>query len=507
VFVDFANAQFVDPNTNYNFSWAPTGVMDSTAIDYARKDDIVDDTVIYYNIEHPLYPQCSFTDTIDLNVGGVQIDSFNVVNPQCYNEAVPSGQVNFFWSQNISSPITTLFKNGQFFASNFGATSFAGLPADTYQIAIRDARCFDTLDFVITAADTLFIDTSNLVLDICQTSPTDQIAGVINGIAPYTYYWDGIDTDTLSLQSNTDTTITIYAIDDVGCSSDSVDVTFVLPDPLSIEQFDTTVCTGVQLPIPAIVSGGTGNYRYAWNTGDSTAAVIVTATQGEIYSVTVSDGCMLPASMTANIDYLVAPDVDIIRSFPDSNNLPNLTTSYDENEVIRIYSGDKIVFQPSEKPGTYSYFWDMWHNGTQDDANEGWPLISNPGDVDAESPYRIEGDYQVMLITTTEDGCVDTSYAWHTVLLQPDPPNVFTPNGDGVNDRFFIPGGEGIRDFKLVIYNRWGRQVFETNDGSEAGGWDGAGHKDGVYYYIATGDRRGESYQEQGTITLTGSGN
>ncbi len=508
VLVDFANAMFVDSNTNYNYSWAPAGVMDSTSIDYARKDDIVDDTVIFYNIEHPLYPQCSFTDTIDLNVGGVQIDSFNVINPLCYNEAVPSGEVNFFWSQNISSPITTLFRNGQFYASNFGATNFGGLPADTYQIAIRDSRCFDTLDFVITAADTLFIDTSNLVLDICQTSPTEQIASVINGIAPYTYYWDGTNSDTLSLQSNTDTTITIYAIDDVGCSSDSVDVTFVLPDPLSIEQFDTTVCEGVNLPIVARVTGGTGNYVYDWNTGDSSAIIIVEATQGEIYSVTVADGCMEPASMTANIDYLFAPEVGIIRSFTDSNNTD--VTEPDNDILVQGYTPFNILFQPSVSDPAYTYFWDMWNNGNSDDTPYGWPVLSQPGDVDASFSYEKEGTYEVMLITTTEDGCIDTTYAIHEVKFRGAPPNVFTPNGDGINDYFYIPGSEAIRDFKLQIYNRWGRLVFETNNANNpqnGGGWDGAGHQDGVYYFIATGKRgTGEAYLEKGTITLTGSG-
>lgn len=48
---------------------------------------------------------------------------------------------------------------------------------------------------------------------------------------------------------------------------------------------------------------------------------------------------------------------------------------------------------------------------------------------------------------------------------------MFTPNGDGVNDTF-MPKGVGIIKFTLQIFDRWGHQVFKTNDITEM--WDGA---------------------------------
>jgi gliding motility-associated-like protein len=64
-------------------------------------------------------------------------------------------------------------------------------------------------------------------------------------------------------------------------------------------------------------------------------------------------------------------------------------------------------------------------------------------------------------------------------------PNMFTPNGDGVNDVFFIrnlPEGS-----KLVITNRWGNQVFQSASypvsATDTGLWDGGNESDGVYYY------------------------
>lgn len=60
-------------------------------------------------------------------------------------------------------------------------------------------------------------------------------------------------------------------------------------------------------------------------------------------------------------------------------------------------------------------------------------------------------------------------------------PNVFTPNGDGVNDYFFIKGSDQIPS-SVSIYNRWGIKVFESNDYHND--WDGENLPDGVYYYV-----------------------
>lgn len=61
-------------------------------------------------------------------------------------------------------------------------------------------------------------------------------------------------------------------------------------------------------------------------------------------------------------------------------------------------------------------------------------------------------------------------------------PNIITPNGDNYNDRFVIKGLEYYPGSTIVIYNRWGKKVFETN--SYHGEWDAADDPDGVFYYI-----------------------
>ena len=61
-------------------------------------------------------------------------------------------------------------------------------------------------------------------------------------------------------------------------------------------------------------------------------------------------------------------------------------------------------------------------------------------------------------------------------------PNIFTPNGDGVNDIFFIRNLP--TDAALIITNRWGKEVFRS--GSYQNDWGGGDTADGVYYYKLT---------------------
>jgi gliding motility-associated-like protein len=66
-------------------------------------------------------------------------------------------------------------------------------------------------------------------------------------------------------------------------------------------------------------------------------------------------------------------------------------------------------------------------------------------------------------------------------------PNVFTPNEDGLNDKFMVATDTDLQRFNLTIYNRWGEKTFETTNIQS--GWDGTGRNgdlsnSGVYFYI-----------------------
>ena len=60
-------------------------------------------------------------------------------------------------------------------------------------------------------------------------------------------------------------------------------------------------------------------------------------------------------------------------------------------------------------------------------------------------------------------------------------PNVFTPNGDGLNDKLVFAGIDHSAAYNLKIFNRWGGSVFETNNSEES--WDGGTSDDGTYFY------------------------
>jgi gliding motility-associated-like protein len=84
-------------------------------------------------------------------------------------------------------------------------------------------------------------------------------------------------------------------------------------------------------------------------------------------------------------------------------------------------------------------------------------------------------------------------------------PNVFTPNGDGINDEI-KPVLLGIDKFVCFkVYNRWGNLVFETRDREK--GWDGefrgAGQGTETFQYLVEGyDRNGKLVRKTGMITL-----
>ena len=84
-------------------------------------------------------------------------------------------------------------------------------------------------------------------------------------------------------------------------------------------------------------------------------------------------------------------------------------------------------------------------------------------------------------------------------------PNVFTPNGDGINDVFKPVIMSNIKKTKLLVYNRWGQQIFETENIKK--GWDGktSGESvsDGTYFWIVTyTDINDEELIKKGNLSI-----
>lgn len=211
-------------------------------------------------------------------------------------------------------------------------------------------------------------------------------------------------------------------------------------------------------------SGAPAGSTYVWNTpagttitsgqGTNTISVDWGSLSGPVIVVdTNSVGCFsdpVSCTVTANVSPLAAFD----------------TAS----------SGFTYNFSDVSTGSVTSWSWDFG------DGNSS--AIPNPSHT-----YTGNG-LQTVCLTASNNGCVDTTCMVINVdaLEFINIPNVFTPDGDGVNDFFYI-NSSGMQEFKLEIYDRWGIKLFSTETPGEK--WDGRTTSgieavDGTYYFILT---------------------
>lgn len=125
--------------------------------------------------------------------------------------------------------------------------------------------------------------------------------------------------------------------------------------------------------------------------------------------------------------------------------------------------------------------------------------------------YENPGRYRVQMVAINSAGnrCQDTMDSQYVNVIASlvNVPNVFTPNGDGIND-IFRAQCFSVESFQGVILNRWGRKIYEWND--PTGGWNGRINgkyaSPGTYYYIITARGREKSnppkYVRKGALLL-----
>jgi len=103
------------------------------------------------------------------------------------------------------------------------------------------------------------------------------------------------------------------------------------------------------------------------------------------------------------------------------------------------------------------------------------------------NPICTPGDDVLYKLIVKDDlGCASTGDVWVKVLKQPEIPNVFTPNGDGTNDRWQIKNLAAYADCIVDIFNRYGQLVYHSVGYTDE--WDGTSKGKqlpaGTYYYI-----------------------
>jgi len=109
------------------------------------------------------------------------------------------------------------------------------------------------------------------------------------------------------------------------------------------------------------------------------------------------------------------------------------------------------------------------------------------------------------VVVESEDGCIDSSSIYVLFIPAIKPQKGFSPNGDGVNDYWFIKYIDNFKLNEVVVFNRWGVKVYEQkgyNNNDPDRRWDGKskGGKDlpsGTYYYVI-------KLNDQGFAPITG---
>ncbi len=330
---------------------------------------------------------------------------------------------------------------------------------------------FDTASFSVTIRATPVVTLTSTALNdtICEI---DKITFTANppGYANYKFYQNGSLVQDFSTNTYLTTfpilksgdTITVVATSAQGCVSavSNPKVTFIAGIPeVSISLDSSELCIGESANLSA--SGGDS---YLWQpTGDTASSLHVTPTQTTVYVVTTTkNGCTsIPASRTVFVDtVLVDPGVGLAD--------PNETPCVDVG--VELSAAEGLQFE-----------WTYPQGIMVDD-----PTLKNP-----TFTFEAEGSYDFVVVITNLF-CFDTASTSIEVDrclndLRAPVPEVFTPNGDGVNDTWIVPDIDYFTGNSVTIVNQWNTVVFrEDNYLNTWKGEDKQGNPlpNGTYAYI-----------------------
>jgi gliding motility-associated-like protein len=367
---------------------------------------------------------------------------------------------------------------------------------------------------------------------LCPGQSTVLSAGT--GFESFT--WSNGDT-TSSISVNQAGTYWLSTTDSHGCyASDTVQLgIFSMVSPNLVN--DTLLCSGISL----VLDAGTGFVDYTWNTSAHTSSIIVTSTG--IYSLTVTDvnGCMaVDSSIVTFMPTLVVsifpPEVSIcvdssvilkasgatFYSWSPASGLssvsgsivtafPTTTTTYkvsgsapgacpDDTTITVKVSDLPVSLLPDSSQLCYGNSLEL-DPGICDLCTYLWSSGATSPSLTITKP----GNYWVII---KNDGCQLKDFIRVEECSEIWIPNAFTPNGDDEND-VFLPKGINIEEFHMLIFNRWGEQLFESYELEN--GWDGIYQGEncpiGVYVYLieykAMGNGNDQSKEKrQGMVTL-----
>jgi gliding motility-associated-like protein len=377
-----------------------------------------------------------------------------------------------------------------------------------YTVTVTDSSGCSISDEILIAEEALPAFDITGILDLC-IGETSTLTADITGVD---YLWSTLS-NAQSIDVTTSGIVWAEVTDDLGCVfRDSVDMTF-RPPPL----LDLAVAGAICEDTGTVLTASAEDVEYLWETLETTPSIEVL--EEGYYTVTVTDpfDCVTTDSIFAQqIIFPPAQDLDtffcaesvvVIRpeevpgfeiSWSTGSQVDTLPVSIQGQYQLvldRLNCQKKYPFFVSEEPNPTlelsreGLFCDL-------DFPDGYPVYASSDglviweELVEDTTYLVfqEGLYEA--IAYSDSGCTTNDEIF--VPLQCVPrvfiPNAFTPDDDGLNDFFKVMITGVVDKYELVIFDRWGQEVFRSNDPNQA--WNGSIEggeyfaEDGIYQYV-----------------------
>ncbi|GAB3649745.1 hypothetical protein GCM10028791_15860 [Echinicola sediminis] len=284
----------------------------------------------------------------------------------------------------------------------------------------------------------------------CDNPQSGEISlGISGGRPPYSISWsNGSTAQVLSNITAGQYEVTVQ--DSSGCTV-TQQMEIKRPPAITVNSRRNTIVsceTGeVNEEIELFVTGGIPPYNITWSGGNAmNNGLLMSTDQSGFFIAEVTDtrGCLMTASF----------EIDNPPTIIDADHHSLALDEYNTHLV-----NFDIAFQNLSLGNIIEVFWDF---GDGTSSTEDNPVHA----------YSSPGTYEVLLRIVDQYGCtsetlLNVEVSDYFLAI----PNVFTPNGDGINDHFF-PRFTLIHSLEFWVLNKWGEVIFYTDD-LESEGWDG----------------------------------